>query len=148
MSHAQYTWSSLRRKFCKETGHYLYVCSSTVMRVSDDYGKFFFSRKDPMKKQRMEGDHWSLMIRGDQELLNQRLPLHSTPPKPGQGSFLREAKNVQASWKFLDRNHSCDLKTTDGILIYAEIMDGVWRYFLFDIRFGGAHLDAQLIGYL
>ena len=35
----------------------IYVCSSTVMSLSDDYGKFFFSEKDPMKKQRMEGDH-------------------------------------------------------------------------------------------
>ena len=33
----------------------IHVRSSTVRSLSDDYGKFFFSGKDP--KQRMEGDH-------------------------------------------------------------------------------------------
>ena len=52
------------------------------------------------------------------------------------------SKRVESFWT---ESNSCDLKTTDGILIYAEIMNGVCcvvrRYFLFDIRFGGAHLD-------
>ena len=33
----------------------IHVRSSTVRSLSDDYGKFFVSGKDP--KQRMEGDH-------------------------------------------------------------------------------------------
>ena len=53
------------------------------------------------------------------------------------------AKRVESFWT---ENHSCEYKKTMVVIfIYAEIMDGVCsvvrRYFVFDIRFGGAHLD-------
>ena len=52
------------------------------------------------------------------------------------------AMQVESFWT---ESHSCDKKPMVGILTYAEIMDGVCcvvrRYFAFDIRFGGAHLD-------
>ena len=54
------------------------------------------------------------------------------------------SKRVESFWT---ESHSCHKKTMVGILINAEIINGVCcvvrRYFVFDIRFGGAHLDLR-----
>ena len=44
------------RRQCKFFASGVNFNISTVVSLSDGYGKFFFSGKDP--KQRMEGDHW------------------------------------------------------------------------------------------